>query len=229
LLKEVCEGLKSELRQLKDDMHHELQQLKSATLAAKLESRLATLEPEPDDVKDDVQEVHEACQGFGQVFPMNDDNPLDGIISYLTQKHGGNVHAKEIVTITSRSVWNDRPKYRPKLVADLTTREWFRSKDEPNQWICWDFHERRVRLTQYTIKGPNLRSWVLEGSLDGEIWTEIDRQTDYVDFARAPMASFASASVAEFRFIRITQTDRRHDGHDFLSLRAVEFFGTLSE
>jgi hypothetical protein len=35
---------------------------------------------------------------------------LEGIISYLTKKHGGNVHEKGIVTIASKSVYDDDPK-----------------------------------------------------------------------------------------------------------------------
>jgi hypothetical protein len=86
----------------------------------------------------------------------------DGIISCLTQKHGGNVHDKGIVSITSKSVFYDDPKYAGRNVADLTsdldrnvadfTGSIFQSGHEPGQWICWDFHEMRVSLTYYTIK-----------------------------------------------------------------------------
>jgi hypothetical protein len=88
----------------------------------------------------------------------------------------------------------------------------------------------RVRPTHYTIKAGYLKSWVVEGSLDGESWTEIDRQTNnqYFNGRYAP-ASFAVSNPAECRFIRLTQTDKRHDNYDSLLLYAVEFFGTLSE
>jgi hypothetical protein len=35
-------------------------------------------------------------------FPLNEADSLDGVISYLTRKRGGNVHDKGIVTITSK-------------------------------------------------------------------------------------------------------------------------------
>jgi hypothetical protein len=101
--------------------------------------------------------------------------PLDGIISDLTKKHGGNVHGKGIVTITSKSVGGGHPV---KNVADLTSDSYFYSKNEPGQWVCWDFREMRVRLTHYTIWTSYLNSWVVEGSLDGESWTVIDRKTN---------------------------------------------------
>jgi hypothetical protein len=45
----------------------------------------------------------------------------EGIISYLTTKHGGNVNEKGIVTITSKSVYSDNPMHALKNVADLTS------------------------------------------------------------------------------------------------------------
>jgi hypothetical protein len=140
-----------------------------------------------------------------------------------------------IVTITLKSVITDDPMFAPKNAADLTSGSQFSSNDEPGQWICWDFREMRVRPTHYTIWAAWLKSWVVEGSLDGESWTEIDRQTNNQDF------SFAVSNPAGCRFIRLTQTDGPHwkvrHGDDELDLRpvdfllfyAVEFFGTLSE
>jgi hypothetical protein len=154
----------------------------------------------------------------------------DGIISYLTKKHGGNVQDKGIVTITSKSI-DGYPDLRgPKNVTDLTSDSRFCSQREPGQWICWDFLEMRVRPTHYTIWAYGLKSWVVESSLDGSSWTEIDRKMHNQDFKKNwSTASFAVAKPAEFRFIRLTQTDKDHDGSDYLVVRAVEFFGTLSE
>jgi hypothetical protein len=88
---------------------------------------------------------------------MKTDQSLEGIISYLTKKHGGNVHEKGIVTITSKWVRDD-PKFALKNVADLTSRSDFISNHEPDQWVCWDFREMGVRPTHYTIFGPNSTS-----------------------------------------------------------------------
>jgi hypothetical protein len=158
---------------------------------------------------------------------MKEAKSLDGIISYLTQKHGGNVHEKGIVTITSKSVLRDDPDCALKNVADLTSDSHFDSKNEPGQWVCWDFGEMRVRPTHYTIWTGRLKSWVVEGSLNGRSWTEIDRQTNNQDFCDWNTASFAVSKPAEFRFIQLTQIDRRQCGDHYLALGAVEFFGTL--
>jgi hypothetical protein len=167
-------------------------------------------------------------------FPLQDANSVDGIISYLTRTHGGNVHKKEIVTISSKSVDMHGPM-NVSFLADLTSETSFFSMDGPGQWICWDFHEMRVRPTHYTIKSLSLKSWMIESSLDGESWTEIDRKTDNCDFSRdnlfAPVksASFSVSNSAECRFIRLTQTGKTHSGRGILTLRAFEVFGTLLE
>jgi hypothetical protein len=64
---------------------------------------------------------------------------LDGIISYLTKKHGGNVQEKGIVTITSKSGLNDdQIGYRLKKVADLSSDSYSHSKNQPARWVSWD-------------------------------------------------------------------------------------------
>jgi hypothetical protein len=165
---------------------------------------------------------------------MKAPNSLEGIISCLTKKHGGNVHENGIVAITSKSVYSDHPLVALENVADLshlTSDSCFTSTYEPGEWVCWDFREMRVRPTHYTIRACRLKSWVVEGSRDGESWTKIDRQTDNQDFMDGRRtASFAVSNPAECRFIRLTQTDKRHKyNDDVLELCAVEFFGTLSE
>jgi hypothetical protein len=154
-------------------------------------------------------------------FPLKDASSLDGIIAYLTRKHGGNVHDKQIVTVLQSLLLH---------VTDFTFYSTSWSKDEPGQWVCWDFHGLRVNPTHYTIYSPHLKSWVIEGSLDGEAWIEIDQKTDNDDLAfNVEIGSFACSKWAECRFIRLTQTGTNHDGPNHLAVKAVEFFGTLLE
>jgi hypothetical protein len=136
--------------------------------------------------------------------------PVDGIIFYLTRKHRENVHNKGIVAIKASSVALDGPL---RTLADLTTTLSFQSLPGRGEWVCWDFHEMRVRPTHYTIRTFLLKSWVVEGSLDSVNWTEIDRQMSNNDFQRGwGIASFAVSNSAECRFIRLTQTGEYHLG-----------------
>jgi hypothetical protein len=119
------------------------------------------------------------------------------------------------------------------LLISLGFLVWrFLSKDEPSQWVCWDFRQIRVRPVHYTLVVEFLKSWVVEGSLDGRSWTEIDRQTYNQDFKarwQTGCTSFPVSKPVEFRFIRLTQTDKNYCDDDVLYVYAVEFFGTLSE
>jgi hypothetical protein len=84
----------------------------------------------------------------------------------------------------------------------------------------------RVHPTHYTISALYLKSWVIEGSPDGENWTEIDRQTDNEDFSAPARASFAVSTPVEWRFIRMTEAGKGVDGRGY-QVYDIEFFGTL--
>jgi hypothetical protein len=155
--------------------------------------------------------------------PMKATNPLDGIILYLSKKHKGNVHENGIVTITGNpSVGRDSSPLW--YVTDLTTYrvnsegvvnnpsiliDW-----EQGQWICWDFQEMRIRPDHYTLKCHGMRSWLVEGSLDGMNWTEIDRHTNSAVFKRWNTHLYAVSNVVEFRFIRLSQPVKRDRDQD---------------
>jgi hypothetical protein len=162
-------------------------------------------------------------------FRCKQAKSFDRIIAYLTEKHGGNVYDKGIVTITSKSVLSDG--YAVKNVADLAYGSCFHSTSEPGQWVCWDFRELCVRPTHYTIRAGYLKSWVLQSSQDFINWTEIDRKTDNQDFKgyNWTAASFAVSNSAEYPFIRLTQTGKNHRRNYSLSIAAFEVFGALLE
>jgi hypothetical protein len=166
-------------------------------------------------------------------FPLRAAKSLDGIILYLIRKHRGNVHEKGIVAITSKSVFSDNPMFAVRNVADLTDSDsHFTSQDEPDQWVCWDFHELRVRPTHYTLESISLKSWVVESSIDGLNWTVIDQQMDNTalyDLDENNIASFAVSKLVECRFIRLTQTGENHYDDDQLAMLAFEVFGRLIE
>jgi hypothetical protein len=103
-----------------------------------------------------------------------------------------------------------------------------RNCDIYGPWVYWDFGEMRVHPTHYAIDAFRIKSWVLEGSVDGDSWTEIARKTGRQD-QFATFSFHAISTLWEGGFIRLTQTDKNYYGFDYLLLSAVEFFGTLFE
>jgi hypothetical protein len=75
----------------------------------------------------------------------------------------------------------------------------------------------------------NLNSWVVESSLDGENWIEIDRETNHFSLQWRLVASFPVWNSEECRFIRLTQTGKNSIRADFLGITAFEVFGPLIE
>jgi hypothetical protein len=168
---------------------------------------------------------------------MNSSRPLDGIISHLGRKHGGNVHDKRIVIITSSSLYGDDLQYSAKNLGDPGTHGIFNSKNEVNQWVQWDFQEMRILPARYSIQTHNspanrchLKSWVLDGSIDGLRWINLDRQTNHNDLnGSLAVQSFSIAKSVECSFIRLCQTGKNQEHNDMLTLYHFEIFGSLLE
>jgi hypothetical protein len=214
-------NISDSLSQLREQLSVCEQSLKDMTLS----SQSPAHRPSPVSPAKTVKELH---------FPLSTPKSVNGIMSYLTWKNGGNVHDKGIVTITSKSVNSDRDYARNARnalwnAADLHTAASFCSQIELGQWVQWDFHDNRIRPTYYTVRSFSLQSWVVESSLDGVNWIKIDQQIDNHTLEAEPhTGSFPVSNSSECRFIRLTQT-ANHWGHGTLILSTLEVFGTFIE
>ena len=171
-------------------------------------------------------------------FVYNSSKPLDGIIAHLTRECGGNVHKKGIVKVTASSC--DGGYGKPEHAVDLTSDWDFYSGDEPNSWICYDFGGQRVAPTSYSIRSKNdgpgsahPRSWVLEVSNDGSegSWEVVDSREDNNELNDKHVIrnfEISAPPSGAFRFVRLRLTGENHFGKDYLSINALELFGTLS-
>jgi hypothetical protein len=156
--------------------------------------------------------------------PFENNSPFQGIIAYLSDQYGGNVHDRDVVKVTSKS--HSEP-HLAKNVANLNSIEGFWSKDSNDEWICYDFKERKIVVTDYSISNsgwtPYLVSWLLEGSVDGEAWIILDekRQCREIDGAMK-VGTFQVGKKQIVRFVRI-----RNLGGSWLGLTKFELFGTI--
>jgi hypothetical protein len=185
----------------------------------------------------------------------------DGIIVHLTRECVGNVHDCHVVDVTCGSfeeeteganphsgAWNNNRKCHAKSAADLETDSKFISAfrrrlkkvkipHTRNNWICYDFKERSVVPTHYTIRtnggdpgGQHLKSWLVETSADGESWREVDHKEDNNQLnGKWLTGTFAVADGGECRFIRLVNIGKNHYGTDCLKITAWEIFGSLFE
>jgi hypothetical protein len=149
----------------------------------------------------------------------------------LTSEHGGNVSDRGIVTVSGSTTYDSL--YPAKNAVDLLSASLFHSQNEPNQWLCYDFKNRKIRPTHYSIHAHSshcLRSWIFEGSIDSSRWTELDRQTDdQTTNSNHPIGTFSVSNPCECQFVRLRQTGVSACGCHWLILFAMEIFGDLIE
>jgi hypothetical protein len=167
--------------------------------------------------------------------PLPNQQSFYGIISFLSEKCSGNVHEHGIVRITSKSVNGDPDTSMVWKVGDIHEHHYFVSGASDEEWICWDFESRRVIVSDYTIRGCIL-SWIVEGSLDGANWIEVDRRRNADEMRRPPCTcsfsisnSSSNSKRTEFRLIRLRQTGENVNGEQCLRLSGFELFGILLE
>jgi hypothetical protein len=166
---------------------------------------------------------------------FNDETPLSGILSYLTDRHGGNVHDLGIVEITADKPYDDDPDYAAKNVADIRNPESrFFSASGKNQSISINFKQATVTPTYYSIRngqfGNDLQAWRIEGSTDGVDWKVLDQRAAVEELAgEGIVASFQIANPEKVRIIRLVQTAPAHDGSNQFTISAFEIFGELRD
>jgi hypothetical protein len=161
------------------------------------EDDLRGLEESNEQLKREVGKLKEEMKRLPhpvQICPFQQSAPLDGIIAHLSRKCGGNVHDRGIVNVTSSSRLGGSPTWDGKNAFDLKSSSVFHSDGRwdahsiphtRNQWISYDFQETKIIPTQYSIRsradpcaadGSHPKSWLVEVSMDGSNWTEIDHQ-----------------------------------------------------
>jgi hypothetical protein len=167
--------------------------------------------------------------------PFEANKPLEGILNWLVANLHGNPHETKAVEVTGSSCL-DPTRFLPQNAANPLEKNIFVSRNEANQWITYDFKQKRVQITHYSIRSRfdgfkgsnNLKDWVVEASLDGSEWTVIDSKTDNGELDnRNVTATWEVKSTEQWRFVRLRQTGLAHSGKNFLALSSFELFGEL--
>jgi hypothetical protein len=181
----------------------------------------------------------------------------DGIIAHLTRECGGNVHDRHVVNVTCGSfedetigaspysgALHNAPIFAAKNATEMETNSHFESAyrvgnilHTRNNWVCYDFKERRIVPTHYAIRtngnfsgSCHLKSWLVETSADGENWREVAREEDNKQLnGKYFTGTFAVAGGGECRFVRLVNIGKNHWKTDQIRIHAWEVFGSLIE
>ena len=162
------------------------------------------------------------------------ENSFDGIFNYMYNKLGNiNPCQKNMIKIIpSDTICNNFEN----LIIQNWKQHWF-SFFGPNPFIKFDFINRKIQLSAYTLRTysgekdyGHLKSWSILGSNDDENYEIIDEETNNQDLnGNSAFKTFiCSNSNKSFRFIKLLMTGNNHAGSDFLVLRTIEFFGTVT-
>lgn len=182
---------------------------------------------------------------FSKVLYNNEPNGrFKGIIHKLGNGNSKSVIDNKIVDFTSSSVTSSMELYQPSSAIEYENKSggyYFHSKeDDKDTWLCFDFKERKVMPTHYSLKSLasskqyyNIQSWNIEGSNDGTKWEVLDsRQNEKSLDDKDASNTFEITNSSDFyRYLRIHQTGPntyKNTDYRFI-IRSIEYFGIIQE
>lgn len=156
----------------------------------------------------------------------DEENPFHGIINYLNDECGDNIHDAGVVEITcSSSLCND-----PQWVSYRDWNGYWQSGAGEGSWICFDFKEKSIAPTNYSLRSISEYyplHWEVKASTDGSSWVTLDSR-DNDELEEGTIGIYPCDGKGEFfRFFKIAATGKSNLDEDYLSLSEVEFFGSL--
>jgi hypothetical protein len=151
------------------------------------------------------------------------------IFGHLAKSFEGNLHDAGIVTVTTKS--NSGADWsHPRNILDRDLNPGFESEDEPNQWLCCDFHDGRV-VPDFLQIHTDMISLLMtvEGSIDGESWTELHTFCGFDPDGTYGFYRVMGVSPERYRFIRLTQIGLNSKGNYRLGIQQLRVDGTIAE
>ena len=169
--------------------------------------------------------------------PYYDNN---GVIYYLATGGGTrpwtNPHESGVVTVSFTSVYDGTVAMfvANKVPAD---GDYCYTNSAANSWMSVSLNGKRVIPTGYVlstdgcgVQGYNLlRSWHLEGSLDGSTWTTLREHTNEATLTQATPTGFwpVDGASSAFSNFRILHTGPNTSGDYHLMASSLEIYGEL--
>lgn len=164
----------------------------------------------------------------------NPEAPLDGIFSYLKKKYNGNVVERGLVSLDYQrtglgnlSQITDSENTKHVRCYSFYTNEVF---------ITFDFKEKRVNLSDYTIRtnsskaeNSHLKSWKIRGSNDGQTWNELDYRfnDDSLNSTFAMKKFHVKSNDETYQYLQLITDEADWDGIYQIYITNIEFYGTL--
>lgn len=158
-------------------------------------------------------------------------NGIDGIISFLNKKCGGNSHLKGIIEITSSG---EKTNHCYDLI-DSNFNSFFCTNAGYDSFIQFDFRDFKVSIEKYALKTVGISTqkfinWEICASNDLKNWDSLSRIHTNA-WPGSSNISLVSTDVKEpnnfYRYIKILLKGPNAAGWFDMNLTAVEFFGSV--
>ncbi|KAK8857589.1 hypothetical protein M9Y10_015994 [Tritrichomonas musculus] len=158
---------------------------------------------------------------------------FNGIVKYLTDKTGGNIHDNGTIEVTANLVLGSS---HPRNLFDFNSSNAYQADGESSQnaEVCFDFKNRRIQLTSYSIKTDgcrHLRNWVVEVSNDCSRWEVVDQHSNDQSLnIEGQVCTFNTRVLDSFsRFVRLRTTGPNSSNDYYTFFYNIEFYGKLKE
>lgn len=158
---------------------------------------------------------------------------LNGIVSYLKNQSENN---ENIINVTASTSYGN--SYLPENVIDFENDSLFGSKNQPEQWICFDFKNNLLQVKNYSIRSSSFwgqnqehpKNWVLECSNDKKKWRIIDKKVECNELNEKGVVKTFTVEKQhpKSRYFRLRQIGENCKGNYCFNISAVEFFGKLA-
>ncbi|KAK8875656.1 hypothetical protein M9Y10_005830 [Tritrichomonas musculus] len=165
------------------------------------------------------------------ISDFTENSPFKGLFAELFKQSKLNLHMAGVIRVTSSGSSHLSTKQPHEIINPTGRGDWI-SNNAPNAFLQIDFrsylfHPTYYSLSFYSMKKDNrIKSWVMQGSVDGSSWFCLDevRLNRRFDSSQISCAMFSDIPV---RFVRICQIGKNLSGNNVLSLHQIEFFGEL--
>lgn len=158
----------------------------------------------------------------------------DGVFTYIHKARNADLYENKIIEVITKP--NKPVNAKQIFNYDKNLENIFVTTNEPNSSITFKLDPLSLQITSYEITSckwvkfsNHLRSWVVEISVDGEKWTEIDAQNDCESLNGSNLTcKFDIKTKVDFaKYIRLRTTSTDWRQKNFLAYNRLEFYGIL--
>ncbi len=109
-----------------------------------------------------------------------------------------------------------------------------KTSDIANSWIVIHCHEHKILLTDYTLKqgkfdSVGIKSWKLQGGMDGKEWTTISVHDNDTSLSKSRSAKTWTVKLfAYYNYFRILMTNYNCNGNWKLRIESIKFYGFVT-